>query len=139
MGEQADALRKRLGDFAVEVLRFIRGLPKDMAADSIIRQVARSAGSVSANYRSACCARSRPEFIARLGVTVEEANETDHWLWMAAQLNLGNSHELARLTAEAKELCAILSASLSTARRNFKREQLNRHPPNRQLTKSSNR
>ena len=123
MGERADALRKRVADFALGVLRFVRGLPKDLAADSVIRQVARSAGGVSANYRSACCARSRPEFIAKLGVALEEADETDHWLWMAVQLNLGNSHELARLTAEAKELRAILSASLSTARRNFKREQ----------------
>ena len=134
MGERADALRKRVADFALGVLRFVRGLPKELAADSIIRQVARSAGGVSSNYRSACCARSRPEFIAKLGVALDEADETEHWLWMATQLNLGNSHELARLTAEAREVRAILSASLRTARRNFKREQ-----EQQRSAKSSNR
>jgi len=123
MSEHADGLKRRIGGLAVAVLRFVRGLPGDVATDSVIRQVARSAASVSANYRAACCGRSRQEFIARLGVAVEEADETTHWLWMAAQLSLGNSHELARLTQEAREVQAILSASLSTARRNHQRAQ----------------
>ena len=122
MSDQADALRRRVGDFALAVLRFVRGLPGDVASDTIIRQIARAAGGVSANYRAACCARSRPEFIATLGVAVIEADETGHWLWMASQLGLGSARELNRLIAEGKELSAILSASLSTARRNYKRE-----------------
>ena len=108
------------------VLRFVRGLPRDVASDAIIRQIARAAGGVSANYRAACGARSRPEFIATLGVAVIEADETGHWLWMASQLGLGSTRELNRLIAEGKELSAILSASLSTARRNYKREMESR-------------
>ena len=131
MGEQADVLKRRVGEFALAVLRFVRGVPAEAASDGVIRQVARSAGSVSANYRAACCGRSRQEFIARPGVAVEEADETSHWLWMAAELSLGNSLELTRLMAEAKELQAILSASLSTARRNHRRDQEHRRPKSR--------
>jgi len=122
MSEQADAMRRRVADFALAVLRFVRALPRDVASDAIIRQVARAAGGVSANYRAACGARSRPEFIAMLGVAVVEADETGHWLWMASQLGLGSKRELNRLIAEGQQLSAILSASLSTARRNYKRE-----------------
>jgi four helix bundle protein len=121
MADQTDALTRQIGDFAGAILRFVRRLPREMAADSIIRQVARSAGSVSANYRAACSAASVQESITRLGVAVEAVDDTDHWLWMAVQLRLGNSQELARLAAEAKDLHAGLSASLTRARRNSSR------------------
>ena len=122
MGAQADALRRRIANFALAVLRFVRALPRDVATDSIIRQVARSASGVAGNYRAACSARSKADFIAKLALAVEEADETDQWLWMARQLQLGPARDLARLAAEGKELQAILSASLSTARRNLRRE-----------------
>ena len=122
MGQQAEVLRRRVADFAVAVLRFVRGLPRDVSSDSIIRQVARSAGGVAANYRAACHARSKAEFVSRLAVALEEADETEHWLWMAGQLNLGAAPDRERLSAEGKELRAILSASLSTSRRNLRRE-----------------
>jgi four helix bundle protein len=122
MGAQADALRRRIADFALAVLRFVRSLPRDVASDSIIRQVARSASGIAGNYRAACSARSTADFIAKLALALEEADETDQWLWMAQQLQLGRPRDLARLAAEGKELQAILSASLSTARRNLRRE-----------------
>jgi four helix bundle protein len=100
----------------------VRALPRDIAADSVIRQVARSAGSMSESYRAACFASSRPDFVAKLALTVEQADEADQWLWMASQLQLGAGTELDRLVAEGKELRAILSSSLTTARRNLKRE-----------------
>jgi four helix bundle protein len=122
MGSQSEALRKRAAEFALAVLKFIRRLPRDVASDSIIRQVARSAAGVSANYRAACFARSRAEFVSRLAVAVEEAGETNHWLWMAGQLGLGTGKELERLLAEGHELQAILCSSLGTARRNLRRD-----------------
>jgi four helix bundle protein len=121
MGEQPDALRRRAADFAAAVLRFVRRLPADIAADSTIRQVARSAGNFSANYRAACTARSGDEFIAKLGLAVEEVHETGHWLWMAGQLGLGNTNELTRLATDARELGEMLSASLSAARVSLRR------------------
>ena len=71
MSAQAEALRKRIAEFALAVLTFIRRLPRDVASDSIIRQVARSAAGTSSNYRAACCARSRAEFVSKLSVALE--------------------------------------------------------------------
>ena len=111
-----------MADFALSVLKFVRALPRDIAADSVIREVARSTGSMSANYRAACFASSRPDFVAKLALAAEQADEADQWLWMAAQLQLGSGTELERLVAEGKEIRATLAASLATARRNLKRE-----------------
>ena len=123
MAGQEEALRKQVADFALEVLRFVRGLRRDVASDSIIRHIARCAGSVSANYRDACSARSRPELISKLGIALAEVDEIEHWFWMAAQLRLGNSQKLAALDAEAKQLRAILAESVSAARRNVQHER----------------
>jgi four helix bundle protein len=122
VGEQSDALARRIGVYSVAVLRFVRQLPRDVGADAVIRQVARSASGVSANYRAACCARSRAEFVSRLAVALEEADETGHWLWMAAELGLGSRIQIDALADEARQLRAILAASVSTARRNLKRD-----------------
>ena len=122
MVEQDEALRQQVADFALGVLRFVRGLRRDVASDSIIRHIARGAGSVSGNYRAACSARSLPESISKLGIALAEADEIAHWFWMAGQLRLGNSQKLAALDAEAKQLRAILAESISTARRNLQRE-----------------
>jgi four helix bundle protein len=118
MSDQADRLRARIGDFTVAVLKFVRRLPPDIATDSVVRQVARSAAGVGSNYRAACCARSRAEFIAKLGVAVEEADETEHWLWMVGQLGLASGRQFDALVSESRELRAILAASVGTARRN---------------------
>jgi four helix bundle protein len=118
MADHADRLRVRIGDFAVAVLKFVRRLPPDIATDSVVRQVARSAAGVASNYRSACCAQTRAEFIAKLGTAVEEADETEHWLWMAGQLGLASGRHLDALVNESRELRAILAAAVGTARRN---------------------
>src|SRR6266850_1922801 len=80
MSSQADELRARARRFAVRILRFVRTLPRDPATDAVVRQLARSSTSVSANYRAAGRARSRAEFIAKVGVVAEEADEAEHWL-----------------------------------------------------------
>jgi four helix bundle protein len=116
MGEHAEALRKRIGDFTAGVLQFVRSLPTDVATDSVIRQVARSAAGCSANYREACSARSYLELTSKLGAAVDDSEEAGHWLWMAKQLGLGDEPQLNRLMQQARELRHGLSASLSTAR-----------------------
>lgn len=118
MSEQTERLRARIGAFAVALLKCVRKVPLDSATSGIVRQVARSAPAVAANYRAACCARSRAEFIAKLGTAVEEADETEHWLWMLQQLDVQPAAELAALFREAREIRAILAASVGTARRN---------------------
>lgn len=118
MDERTERLRARLSSFAVAVLKCLRGLPVDTATSGIVRQLARSAPSVAANYRAACCAQSRAEFISKLGVAVEEADETEHWLWMLRQLDASPAGALEAVYAEARQVRAILAASAGTARRN---------------------
>jgi four helix bundle protein len=120
MASQADALRARVKRFAIRVLRFVRTLPRDPVTDSVARQLAKSGPSVSANYHSAGRGRSRDEFIARLGVVVDEADESVHWLTVLRDGGLAAGKELDWLIGESGELRAIFSASLSTARRNHR-------------------
>jgi four helix bundle protein len=120
VGSQADALRLRVKQFAVRVLVFVRTLPHDVAAQTAARQLARASTGLTGNYRSAGRARSRAEFIARLGVVVEEADETEHWLEIIRDTKLASGSELETLVRESAELRAIFVASLKTARRNHK-------------------
>jgi four helix bundle protein len=92
------------------------------ASDGIARQLARSGTGISANYRSARRARSRAEFIARLGIVVEEADETEHWLRLMTDSEVMSSPELNWLLQESIELRAIFSKSLTTARRNHRKQ-----------------
>ena len=121
MSSQADALRKRSRDFAVRILRLVRTLPKDVAADTVARQLARSGTAISANYHATGRARSRAEFIAKLGLVVEEADETEHWLTVARESGVASGTELDWLTRESSELRAIFCAALRTARLNHRR------------------
>ena len=116
MGEQNGILHRRIADFAAAVLRFVRRLPGELAADAIVGHLARSAAGIGANYRAASLARSRQDIIAAARVALEQAEETDRWLWMATQLNVGNAQELALLAREARELRAALTAYVSAAR-----------------------
>lgn len=115
---KADGLRARAKEFAVRILKFVRTLPKGPSHDAVARQLAKSGPSVSANYHSAGRARSRSEFIARLGVVVDEADESVHWLTVLKETGLATGRELDWLLDEGEQLRAIFWASLSTARRN---------------------
>jgi four helix bundle protein len=116
MGEQNGMLQRRIADFAAAVLRFVRRLPGKLAADAIVGHLARSAAGISANYRAASLARSRQDVIAAARIALEQAEETDRWLWMAMQLNVGNAQEITMLAREARELRTALTAYVSAAR-----------------------
>ena len=115
MNEKADALKQRTKTFALDVLTFGRTLPGDGQARDIVRQLTRSATSVGANYRAACRSRSRAEFIARLGVVLEEADESAFWLEIVAESRVATGKRVYELLDEAHQLCAILAASSITA------------------------
>ncbi len=102
--------------FSVEILRLIDRFPRTIAADVIARQLARSATSIAANYRSACTARSRADFIAKLALVVEEAEESTYWLELTARAQV--IADSRALWLESSELRAIFSKSLGTARAN---------------------
>jgi four helix bundle protein len=118
MSVQSDQLKERTMRFAVDVLRLIDELPQKTSADVIGRQLAKSATSVASNYRATCNARSRAEFIAKLGVVVEEADESVGWLDMIGRAQLLNGEKLKAVSNEAVELRAIFARSVGTARQN---------------------
>ncbi len=118
MGEQAEHLKRRVRQFALGVIALIRRLPQTEPGPTVSHQLAKSATSVDMNYRAACRARSHAEFTAKIGLVAEEADETASWLELIAEANLTDAAELQQLREEARQLVAIFSASLGTARRN---------------------
>ena len=102
---------------------FVKTLPRDSATTAVARQLARSGPSISANYHSAGRARSRPEFIARLGIVADEADETEGWLDLLIGAGLASGAELDWLLNESRELRAIFVKSVKTARSNHKQRK----------------
>ena len=108
-------LQNRTKQFALRVLALIDALPRTAAGRAISLQLIRAATSVGANYRSACRARSRAEFAAKLGVALEEADESLYWLELVRDGKLLPEAKLARLLKEADELTAILASGRKSA------------------------
>jgi four helix bundle protein len=113
----ADALRARVKKFAADVLKFARTLPRNPTSDIVARQLARAGTGISSNYHSCGRARSRAEFVARLAVVVDEADESHHWLSLMREAGLASQEALEPLIRESGELRAIFSAALATSRR----------------------
>jgi four helix bundle protein len=109
-------LRDRTKKFALRILRLYKSLPFAADAQVLGKQLIRSATSVAANYRAACRARSRQEFAAKIGVVVEEADETVFWLELLSDSGLVKAERLNELLTESRELTAIFTAAYSTAR-----------------------
>ena len=111
-------LKNRTRKFAVDILNFVDQLPNRRSAHIIANQLGRSASSIAANYRASCRARSFPEFISKLGVVEEEADETYFWLDIITETGNADAHLVAPLLNEARELTAIFTASHKTAKSN---------------------
>jgi len=110
-------LRQRTAAFAVDVVRLVERLPRSRTTDVLSRQLLRAGTSVAANYRAACRARSRREFIARLGIVEEEADEAMFWIGLLQETGHADRVHAAAIRQEAGELVAIIVASIRTARR----------------------
>jgi four helix bundle protein len=113
---QPEELRQRTKQFALRVIRLFRSLPKSDEARILGKQLLRSGTSVAANYRALCRARSKAEFIAKMGVVIEEADETVLWLELLFESGIIPQARMQDLLAEANELVAIFVASRKTAR-----------------------
>jgi four helix bundle protein len=116
MVTQATLLQSRTKQFAIRIVKLFRSLPKTEEARVIGKQVLRSGTSVAANYRAVCRARSKAEFIAKVGVVVEEADETVFWLELLSETGIVEQRKLVELLLEANELLAIFAASQRTAK-----------------------
>jgi len=118
---RASLLQNRTKDFAIRIVKLFRSLPKTDEARVLGKQVLRSGTSVAANYRAVCRARSKAEFIAKVGIAVEEADESVFWLELLGDTGIVQKQRLEDLLREANELLAIFAASQRTARLNKKR------------------
>lgn len=116
MNTKAEELKARSKRFAVKVIELAGVLPRSETARVIERQLLRSATSVAANYRAACRGRSKAEFIAKIGLVVEEADETVFWLELLVDAHVMAKERIEPLLKEAGELLAIFAASQRTAR-----------------------
>ncbi|MEO6119421.1 MAG: four helix bundle protein [Terriglobales bacterium] len=113
----AEELKLRSKLFAVRVVTLFRSLPKTDEARVIGRQLLRSSTSIAANYRAVCRSRSKAEFVAKIGIVVEEADdETVFWLEFLVDTGIVKIGKLELLIKEANELLAIFAASQRTAR-----------------------
>lgn len=113
---QQEELRNRTKQFAYRVIRLYKALPEKTLPQVIGKQALRAGTSVGANYRAVCRARSKAEFIARIGVVAEEADESVFWLEAMADHNIVPRQTMDDLIREAQELTAIFTAAQSTAR-----------------------
>jgi len=116
-------LRKRTQDFAVAVLELMEKLPKGGELGVIKRQLIRSETSVGANYRAAQRSRSRKEFVAKLALVEEEADECIYWLELLCVRRVSSELCVRPLLGEASELVAIFVASRRTAVRNASKSE----------------
>jgi four helix bundle protein len=112
----AEAMKNRTKHFALLVIRLCRSLPPSQEGRVIARQLLRSATSVAANYRAVCRARSTPDFISKLGVVLEEADESLFWLELLVDAGIIYSERIRLPLEEANELVSIFVASLHTVK-----------------------
>ena len=119
----ADELKARTMKFALRVARLIESLPRTRVGRLVEDQLGRAGTSVGANYRAACKARSRREFIAKMGVVEEEADESSYWLEFIGEYGLLRRPLIEPLLVESQELCRIFARSRITAGQNERRSK----------------
>ena len=114
-----DDFKLRTRQFALRAIKLVEALPKGRSANVISRQLLRSATSVGANYRAACRARSTAEFLSKMGIVEEEADECVYWLELVADSELLPETRLQEILDEANQIVAVTVASIKTARKSL--------------------
>ena len=117
-------LKQRTKQFALPVMKVVGALPENSVGRAIGNQLIRSGTSVGANYRSACRGRSKAEFVAKLGVVVEEADESVFWLELIIDGKLLTKQRIEPLLQEANELTAIMTAAHKTAQSSIQNQKM---------------
>src|SRR5256885_1443911 len=113
-------LKKRTKVFAMRIVRLTQTLEDNWISRTMGHQLLRSGTSVGANYRAASRARSPAEFRSKMGIVLEEADETAYWMELLIDSQIVKAEKLQPLLQEANELVAISVASINTSRRNSK-------------------
>jgi len=109
-----DELKQRTKSFHIAVIKICEFLPKNAAGFEIAKQLIRSAGSVGANYRAAIRAKSNADFIYKIEIVIEEADESKYWLEICEEANLLSKEYSDKLIREADELTRIFVATVKT-------------------------
>jgi len=124
----ADDLKRRTKQFALRVLKLVAALPNTVAGRAIGGQLVRAGSSVGANYRAACRGRSKAEFVAKLGIAEEEADESAYWMEVIIEGDLLKQKQVEPLLNEAEELTRIFARSRISASRTLtlKKQSSNR-------------
>ena len=115
-----DELKYRTKQFSLMILSLVEKLPNSISSRVVVNQLAKSATSVGANYRAVCRARSDKEFVAKLNIVLEEADETQYWLEIIEEMKWINKSELEFLLKESGELVAIFVSTLKTVNNRLK-------------------
>ena len=113
-----EIMKDRTKKFAKQIIYLCRKLPKNREGYLIGNQIFRSGTSVASNYRAACRGRSKAEFIAKMGIVEEEADETLFWLEVINEMKVFNYEKLDELMKENDEILSIVVASIRTAKKN---------------------
>jgi four helix bundle protein len=124
-------LKSRTKAFAVRIIQLADKLPDSRAANAIARQIVRSGMSVGANYRAVCRAKSRADFISKLGIVEEECDETLYWMELLVESEKVKMHAVNDLMNEANQILAIVVASINTARSKSNPQSAIRDPQSR--------
>ena len=110
----SEELKNRTQTFALRIITLVNALPRNSAGFVMGKQILRSGTSIGANYRAACRARSRPDFVAKLAIAEEEADETLYWLELLSKSGIMKPSRIEKLVKEADELVAIMTAAGKT-------------------------
>jgi four helix bundle protein len=113
-----EELKRRTKEFAHRCVKLSMALPENCLSSHVRGQLIRCSTSVAANYRAACIAQLKASFISKLGIVIEEVDESPFWIEFAVDEKLIDEHKVTPLLKEAKELAAIFVSSRKTARRN---------------------
>ena len=113
-------LKERTKSFALKVIKAVEMLPKGKTADILGNQLLRAGTSVGANYRAACRAKSTADFISKMGIVEEEADETIYWMELLIDSGLVRKDDLIPLLDEANQILAITVSSIKTAKKGKK-------------------
>lgn len=117
-----EAMKKRTKQFALRVINLAGALPENAVGRAIANQVIRSGTSVGANYRAALRARSSKDFINKIGVVLEESDESAFWMELIVEGNVLSENRVTTLLQEANELTAIFAATHKTLKANARRK-----------------
>lgn len=112
-----DVLLKRTKEIGLEVIALVDLLPSKSSANVLSRQIVRSSTSIGANYRAACRAKSTADFINKLKIVEEEADETIYWLEILEESKYLQSHQVEKIKKETEEVLSMVVASIITLKK----------------------